>query len=124
MSGDGRCARAEQRGVWCRQVKFRGKLEPQPAENAGQRQRRHLRRDRCAGEMDERADRAMVVGGVFATGWIGRRIEVRGRWLRAAFRALEARGTLTYVKSSPFAARQHFRCLGLRQPKKLRRWHA
>jgi hypothetical protein len=35
MSGDGRCARAEQRGVGCRQIKVGGKLEPQPAENGG-----------------------------------------------------------------------------------------
>src|SRR5262249_31900267 len=37
--------------------------------------------------MDQRADRAMVVRGVFTTGWIGWRVEVRGRWLRAGERA-------------------------------------
>src|SRR5262249_35891715 len=37
--------------------------------------------------MDERADRAMVVRGLFTAGWIERRIEVRGRRLRAGERA-------------------------------------
>src|SRR5215472_7073322 len=37
--------------------------------------------------MDQRADRAMVVGEAFATGWIGRRVEIDGRWLRVRERA-------------------------------------
>src|SRR6266567_904251 len=36
--------------------------------------------------MDQRADRAVVVGWVFTTGWIGTRIEVVGRWLRVGER--------------------------------------
>jgi hypothetical protein len=103
MSGDGRCARAEQRGVWRSQIKFGGKLEPQLAENGGQRQRRHLGRHQCAGEMDERADRAVVVGEVFTTGWIGRCVEVRGRWLRPGEHARRWRGR-TAPESSPRAA--------------------
>src|SRR5262249_18584737 len=37
--------------------------------------------------MDQRADGAMVVGGVFTAGWTGRRSEVVGRWRRAGERA-------------------------------------
>jgi len=90
------------------------KLEPQPAENAGQRQRRHLCRHQCAGEMDERADRAAVVGEMFATGWIGRRIEVGGRQLGPGERARARRKAALFphqyhVAALKSAARNAFR---------------
>jgi hypothetical protein len=41
--------------------------------------------------MDQRADRAMVVREAFATGWIGRRVEIVGRRLRVGERARACR---------------------------------
>src|SRR5262249_38783528 len=85
--GGGGCGGGEE-GVWGGgKIKFSGRFEPKPAENTGHRQRRHFGRHQCAGEMDQRADRAMVVREVFTAGWTGRRSEVVGRWRRAGERA-------------------------------------
>src|SRR5262249_14735017 len=74
MSADGRCACLEEGALRCHQIECNGGLEPQSFKNARQRQRWGLGQHNCAGEMDQRADRAKLVREVVMTGRTGRRL--------------------------------------------------
>ena len=86
MSGDGRCAGAKEGAVGSRQVEFGGSLELQSPENAWQRKRRDFGRHQCARQMDERADRAAIVGERLIAG------RVRMSWCGVAVRLRMAHG--------------------------------
>src|SRR5262249_1739687 len=74
MPGDGRWAWLEEGALRCYQIECNSGLEPKSVKNARQRQRRSLGRHNCAGEMDQRADRAEMVREVVMTDRAGRRI--------------------------------------------------
>jgi hypothetical protein len=83
MSDDGRPACLEDDAVRRRHVDGDGGLESRAGENLRQRHRRRLGGYQCAGEMDQAADRAEIVGKVFMIGTTGRRAGLLARQLRA-----------------------------------------